>query len=162
MFIVGNTVIHPIHGLGVVQSIADQEIMGQKGAYANIRFPMAKITVSVPADGESSCIRTLIDLKDMDKVIAHMRKESEELPARSSDRYNINIRKIKTNDIYRLAEVVRDLTSLACERKLSPKEQNMLKQTRRAIAIEFSELSGHSIEHFENEIDEICRNKTHS
>ena len=157
MFIVGSKVIHPIHGLGTVQGIEEQEIMGQKGVFACIYFADAKLTVNVRAEGEGSMIRPLISCGEMGKVLDYLKLKSENVPAKSSDRYNINIKKLKSNDIYRLAEVVRDLTLLSLERKLSPKEQNMLKQTRKAMAIEFACLTDQPVEKFEAEIDEICR-----
>ncbi|MDO5296668.1 MAG: CarD family transcriptional regulator [bacterium] len=157
MFIVGSQVIHPIHGLGIVQSLEEQEIMGQKGVFACIYFAEAKLSINVRAEGEGSMIRPLISSSEMQKVLEYLKVPSDSVPAKSSDRYNVNIKKLKSNDIYKLAEVVRDLTILSLERKLSPKEQNMLKQTRKAMAIEFACLTNQTADYYENEIDEICR-----
>ncbi len=159
MFVIGSTVIHPIHGLGTVQGIAEDEIMGQRGLFASIFFQEARITVNVRADGEKCIIRPLIEEAEIAKVMEHLRSKSESLPTKSSDRYNVNMRKITNNDIYGLAEVVRDLTSLSKGHKLSPKEQTMLKQTRRVMAIEFAFITHRDIEEIETEIDDMCRNE---
>ncbi len=157
MFIIGSHVTHPIHGLGTVQSIEEQEIMGHKGIFANIFFAEAKLSVNIPAEEEGGMIRPLIAAEEIPKVLEHLQSKSTGLPAKSAERYNINLKKIKSNDIIQLAEVVRDLTHLSLERKLSPKENNMLKQTRKAIAVEFAYLTGRTVECFEAEIDDICR-----
>ena len=157
MFDIGSTVTHPIHGLGVVRSIGEKEIMGQKNTYAEIFFPEAKLTISVRADGEGSIIRPLIKIGDIPSVEECLRAPAQTLPSKSSERYNLNLRKIKGNDIMGLAEIVRDLTHLSLTHKLSPKEQAMLKQTRRAIAVEMAHITEQDIDELDARLDELCR-----
>lgn len=104
-------------------------------------------------------IRPLIDADEIERVMEHLRNCEGNLPTKSSERYNINLRKIKSCDIYQLAEVVRDLTGLSREKKLSPKEQQMLKQSRKMLSVEFGYVTSRDEEEMEAVIDATCRNE---
>ncbi|MBQ7569201.1 hypothetical protein IJT17_10440, partial [bacterium] len=108
MFTVGSTVIHPIHGLGTVQNISEQVIMGQCGSFATIYFDLDKITINVRAEGEGTMIRPLIAASEIPTVIKHMKTGSSDLPSGASERYSVSMKKYKSNNIILMAETVRD------------------------------------------------------
>ena len=58
-------------------------------------------------------IRPLVDKEEILKIVSHLKTADSTLPTRSSDRYNFNLRKVKSCDVYQLAEVIRDLTVLS-------------------------------------------------
>lgn len=158
MFTVGSKVIHPLHGLGTVDSIEEKTILEQVSRFACISFQNDRLKIMVNLGQKNSMIRPLIAAEEIASVLSHLREQDGiSLPTRSSDRYNINLKRIKSCDIYQLAEVIRDLTGLSKNHKLSPKEQQMLKQARKTLAIEFSYVTGRVEDEMEAEIDEVCR-----
>ena len=160
MFTIGTKVVHPLHGLGTVDSIEEKAILGQISKYACISFSGDRLRIMVNLRQKNSMIRPLINSDEISKVMDHLRDSDGTLPTRSSDRYSLNIKKIKSCDIYQLAEVIRDLTGLSQNHKLSPKEQQMLKSARKTLAVEFSYVNGKNEEEMEAEIDETCRHES--
>ena len=157
MFAVGSKVVHPLHGIGTVETFEHGVILGQTCDFACITFQEGGLHVKVNINSKSFNVRPLVEKSEIDKILAHMETETETLPPRSSDRYNFNMRKVMSCDIYQLAEVIRDLTALSKSHKITPKEQQMLKQARKNMALEFSYITDQDEETFESEIDEICR-----
>ncbi len=159
MFTVGSKVIHPLHGLGTVEKVEEKTILGQVSQFACISFQNDRLKIMVNLEQRNSMIRPLIEADEIVRVMEHLRNCEGNLPTKSSERYNINLRKIKSCDIYQLAEVVRDLTGLSREKKLSPKEQQMLKQSRKMLSVEFGYVTSRDEEEMEAVIDATCRNE---
>lgn len=159
MFTVGSKVIHPLHGLGTVEKLEEKTILGQLSRFACISFQNDRLKIMVNLEQKNSMIRPLISEEEIARVMDHLRNCEGNLPTKSSERYNINLKKIKSCDIYQLAEVVRDLTGLSREKKLSPKEQQMLKQSRKMLSVEFGYVTSRDEEEMESVIDATCRNE---
>jgi|LSQX01.2.fsa_nt_gb CarD family transcriptional regulator len=159
MFTVGSKVIHPLHGLGTVEKIEEKTILGQLSKFACISFQNDRLKIMVNLEQRNSMIRPLVEASEIDQVMDHLRNCEGNLPTKSSERYNINLKKIKSCDIYQLAEVVRDLTGLSRQKKLSPKEQQMLKQSRKMLSVEFSYVTSRDEEEMEALVDATCRNE---
>lgn len=161
MFEIGNRVIHPIYGLGIVQSFSEQEILGKRGTFAKICFDEAKLTVEVCTEGKTAMIRDLISPETIEAVRAHLQTASVEQPAKASERFALNMQKLKSNDVMQIAEVVRDLTALSLARKLPPKEQTVLKQARHALATEIAYITNREVDSVDEELDDLCRDASH-
>lgn len=157
MFTVGSKVIHPLHGLGTVDTIEHKNILGQAADFACISFQKDRLQIMVNLSKSNCLIRPLVGIEDIAKVYDHMQVSDSNLPTRASDRYNLNMNKMKSCDIMQLAEVIRDLTYLSKNHKLSPKEQQMLKLARKTMTAEFSFVTERDEETIETEIDEACR-----
>ena len=159
MFTVGSKVIHPLHGLGTVEKIEEKTILGQLSKFACISFQNDRLKIMVNLEQRNSMIRPLVEASEIDQVMDHLRNCEGNLPTKSSERYNINLKKIKSCDIYQLAEVVRDLTGLSRQKKLSPKEQQMLKQSRKMLSVDFCYVTSRDEEEMEALVDATCRNE---
>ena len=157
MFEIGSKVMHPIYGLGTVQSFSEQEILGTRGLFTKILFEEAKLSVEIDTNSNTPMIRDLISPDSIEKVQARLQTQKEELPAKASERFALNMRKLKSNDVLQIAEVVRDLTALSLERKLPPKEQTILKQARHALATEIAFITAREVDSVDEELDELCR-----
>ena len=157
MFSIGSKVMHPLHGLGTVESIEHEVILGQECEFASIYFQNDRLRIKVNNSRKNAMIRPLVNKEDIGKIISHLQSADSPLPTRPSDRYNFNLRKVKSCDVYQLAEVIRDLTVYSKAHKLPPKELQMLKQARKTLATEFSFVTDRDEEAIESEIDEICR-----
>lgn len=157
MFTIGSKVIHPLHGLGTVESIEQEVILDQEVVSACIVFDDNKLKIKINLNLKNSIIRPLICKDDIEKVIEYLKTDPGVLPVRSSDRYALNMKKLKSGDIFQLAEIVRDLTSYSQDHKLPPKEAQILKQARRTIATEFGYIKKQNEDIIESDIDKICR-----
>ena len=157
-FVIGQKVMHPLHGIGEVEKIEQKQILGKLGEFSEIYFQNERLRLMVNLSSENVMIRKLIAKEEIPKVTKFMKSCSNKLAARSSERYNINMKKIKSTDIYKMAEVVKDLTDLKQTKKLSSKEENMLKQTKKILSSEFSYVGEMSEEEAEQMIDQTVKN----
>src|SRR5437762_1755967 len=138
MFSVGEKVLHPLHGVGVVETIEEKTILEKIARFSTISFQNDRLKIMVNLDQGNNLIRHLVSHDEVPKVISFLRECKVNLAVKSSEHYNINLKKIKSGDPYQLAEVIRDLSDLSRVKKLSPKEAAMLKQTKKLLSTEFS------------------------
>jgi CarD family transcriptional regulator len=157
MYSVGSKVVHALHGLGTVETIEEKDILGQIARFSVISFQNDRLKIMVNVDQRNNMIRPLTESSDIPKVLDYMKSVTCEMPSKSSERYAINLRKVKSADVYQLAEVVKDLMDLSREKKLSPKELAMLKQARGILSSEMGQVLSKSIEEMESSIDVACR-----
>lgn len=157
MYSCGQRVVHPLYGIGLVEKIEEKEFMGTISRFGIISFQNDRLRYMVNLDQKNNMIRDLISRDEVAKVLEFMRNCKSGLPVKSSERFSVNMKKIKTADIYQLAEVLKDLSELSKVKKLSPKEQTMLKQSRKLMAAEFSCVTEETPERLEQLIDNTCR-----
>jgi len=138
-FEVGDKVVYPMHGAGVVESIEEKEILGKKQEYYVLNFPMGGVKVMVPTQNvEQIGLRQVIAEDDVGKVMDILSGDKTKMPANWSKRYRINMNKIKSGDIYEVAAVVRNLMLRDKERGLSNAERKMLNSARQILISELA------------------------
>ncbi len=153
----GVFIMHPLHGIGYVEKFESKEILGQECTFAVISFQSDKLKIMVNVNQKDSLIRNLIKQEDIPKILLYIKNFESDFPVKSSDRYNLNMKKIKSSDINMLAQVIKDLTMLGRHKKLTPKELAMLKQSKKTMATEFAFVAALSFEDAEMMIEESCR-----
>jgi len=151
---IGQKVLHPLHGIGTVETIEEKRILGKTGKFSVINFSNDRLKIMVNLD-QKSMIRALTSNEDINKVFDHLKKNASNLPSRSSERYNLNMKKIKSSDIYQMAEVIRDLCDLNKRKKLSRKEASMLKQAKKIFCSEVSYVRKISEEDAEKMLEDL-------
>jgi len=156
-FDAGQMVMHPLYGIGVVEKIEEKDILGKINKFSIISFQNDRLRIMVNMEQKNNLIRNLVEKEEIPKVLQFIKTSRSELPIKSSERYNINLKKIKSSDIYQLAGVIKDLSMLGKDKKLSPKELNMLKQSKKMLAMEFGYVSSISQEDAEMMIDGSCK-----
>ena len=102
-------------------------------------------------------IRPIIEQDEIPKVMDHLQNWDSDLPTKAPTRYSMNLGKLKSGDIFALCEVIKGLTALSETRKLSPKDQTMLEQTRKNLAEELGLVRDVQTEEMEEIIDLACR-----
>lgn len=153
----GAMVMHPLYGIGTVEKIEEKDILGKVNRFSIISFQNDRLKIMVNMEQKNNLIRNLIAREEIPRVLNFIRECKSELPIKSSERYNVNLKKIKSSDIYQLSEVIKDLSLLGREKKLSPKEVNMLKQSKKMLAMEFGYVSSISQEDAEMMIEASCK-----
>lgn len=156
-FTVGQKVVHPLHGIGTVESIEEKNILGKTTRFSEIYFSGERLKIMVNLDSENSMIRSLISKDEIPKILKVMKNAKNDVSLRSSERFNNNMKKIKSADIYKMAEVIKDLTELKKCKKLSCKEEMMLKQTKKILSSELSFVGNIPQEEAEQMIDQVVK-----
>ena len=110
MFNVGDKIVYPMHGAGVIESIEEKSILDEKQAYYIIKMP-GEVKVMVPtAKAEEIGVRSVIDKEQAGKVINVLEQESTETEMNWNKRYRNNYEKMKTGNIFEVADIVRNLS----------------------------------------------------
>lgn len=137
MFNIGDKVVYPMHGAGVIESIEEKEISGEKLRYYIIKLPMGEMKAMVPMDKVKEVgLRQVIDEEEILKVFEVLKSESSVMPLNWNHRYRANLEKIKSGSIYEVAEVVRNLAFRDRQKGLSTGEKKMLENARRILLSE--------------------------
>lgn len=137
MFKIGDKVVYPMHGAGVVEAIEEREILGESKQYYVLRLPIGNMKVMVPtSSGEEVGLRGVIDQEEVQKVFGLLKDEVTSMPVNWNRRYRANLEKIKSGNIYEVAEVVRNLACRDRERGLSSGEKRMLESARQILISE--------------------------
>jgi CarD family transcriptional regulator len=136
-FEVGDNVVYPHHGAGKVLRKEIKEVLGDRREYLTIKILHNDMTVMVPTENAALAgLRRVIDEETVKKVLAVLGDECSEMPKNWNRRFKHNRDKIKTGDIYELAEVVRNLAIREAEKGLSTGEKQMFTRAKRILASE--------------------------
>jgi CarD family transcriptional regulator len=150
-FQVGDNVVYPHHGAGVVKSRAPRKVLGEERDYLKIRILHNDMTVHVPCDQANAVgLRRVIDEETVRKVLDVLEGPVTDMPKNWNRRFKHNREKIKTGNIYELAEVVRNLATRENEKGLSTGEKQMFTRTKKVLASELM----YALEKTEDEAEE--------
>ena len=137
MFVVGDTVVYPQHGAGRIVDMVDQDFQGELRSYFLIQILHNQMTVMVPVDGlDKAGIRAVISAQEVEELVGVLRDDPTKMPVNWSRRVRHNSDKIKTGDIFEIADVLRNLALRDSERGLSTGEKQMFGKVRRIMASE--------------------------
>src|SRR5438477_11674533 len=115
----------------------EMEMLGERREYLTIKILHNDMTVRVPTENAALAgLRRVIDEDTVKKVLDVLRDEVSEMPKNWNRRFKHNRDKIKTGDIYELAEVVRNLSLRENEKGLSTGEKQMFTRTKKILASE--------------------------
>lgn len=126
MYHVGDKIVYPMHGAGVIEGIETKEILGVQREYYVFRTH-GRMKVMIPIEKcEEIGVRDIIDESKVDELIDVLKAESTPMPSNWNRRYRANMDKMKTGDILQVAEVARNLYRIEREKSLSNGEKKML------------------------------------
>lgn len=155
MFKIGDRVVYPMHGAGIIEQIEEKEILGEKRKYYVMRMPIGDMKVMIPVDNiEEIGIREIIDDNDMEKVVTILKGDRTKMPQNWNRRYRMNMEKIKSGDIFEIASVVRNLMLRDAEKGLSTGERKMLNSAKQMLISEIVLVVDTDQEETEKLIDE--------
>ena len=137
MYNVGDKIVYPMHGAGVIESIEEREILGEKQNYYIVRMPVGDMKVMIPIKNVKSIgIREIIPNKEVDKVLDILKGHEINVTSNWNKRYRENMVKIKSGDIYEVADVVRSLMLRDRVKGLSTGERKMLNSAKQILISE--------------------------
>jgi CarD family transcriptional regulator len=136
-FEIGDSVVYPHHGAGKVLKKEMKEVLGEKREYLTIKILHNDMTVMVPtANAAVAGLRRVVDEDTLQKVLAVLQDQCSDMPKNWNRRFKHNRDKIKTGDIYELAEVVRNLAIREHQKGLSTGEKQMYTRAKKVLASE--------------------------
>ena len=134
----GDKVVYPHHGAGLVMKKENRELMGEEREYLTIKILHNELTVMVPCENAGKAgLRRVIDEVEIKKVTDVLTDDVSEMPKNWNRRFKYNREKIKTGDVFELAEVVRNLAIREMEKGLSTGEKQMYTRAKKILASEF-------------------------
>lgn len=153
LFQIGDNIVYPMHGAGIIKAIEEKEISGEKQQYYVIKMLISNMQVMIPTGKIlSSSIRPVTDIIALMHIINifHHGESDRLLPWKQ--RYKVNTDKIKTGKIQECTEVVRDLMRIKKEKALNTSEKKMLDNAHKFLISELALIKGIT----ENQIKSFC------
>ncbi len=134
---IGDSVVYPHHGAGKVLKKEQKEVLGEQREYLTIKILHNDMTVMVPCEnaGKAGLRRVICD-EDVQKVLSVLRDDVSDMPKNWNRRFKHNRDKIKTGDVFELAEVVRNLAIREADKGLSTGEKQMYTRAKKILASE--------------------------
>jgi CarD family transcriptional regulator len=155
-FDVGDKVVYPHHGAATIEKREKKEAFGKKQEYLVLRLAYGDLTLMVPADNaEEIGLRDVINDEEVEEVFAVLRKKEARMPTNWSRRFKNHVEKLKSGDIYQVAEVVRNLTIREKDKGLSAGEKRMLGKARQILVSELTFALKLDEETAEEKLDEV-------
>lgn len=137
MYKIGDKIVYPMHGAGIIEQIEQKVILGERREYYVLRVPCGDMKIMIPVDKSDDIgVRSVISAEEMKEVLAILRGESTEMSANWNRRYRENTDKLKTGDAKEVAEVLRNLLRTDREKTLSTGEKKMLSSARQILVSE--------------------------
>ena len=156
MFKVGDRVVYPMHGAGVIESIEEKEVLGEKRRYYIMKMPIGDMKVMDPMDSVSEIgLRQVVDEDGVQKVMSILKDKKSTMSANWNHRYRANMEKIKSGNIFEVAEVVRNLILRDREKGLSTGERKMLENAKQILISELVLAKGEEEGQVENLLEGV-------
>jgi len=138
-FRVGEKVVYPNHGVGVIEKISTQQIDGELSKFYLLRLNLTNSIVMVPISNATEVgLRHLISLADCEYLLKNLAENFSNPPSDWKDRYREFVNMMRTGDIYNVARVLKTLTYLNQLKPLSFREKRMLERARYLVISEIA------------------------
>jgi CarD family transcriptional regulator len=136
---VGETVVYPHHGAAVIEKRETRNLQGAERDYLVLRLTYGDLTLMVPADATDEVgLRSVCSGDEVEAVWDVLKSRDFTMPTNWSRRFKANYEKLKSGDIFQVAEVVRNLALRERDRGLSAGEKRMLTKARQILVSELS------------------------
>ncbi len=159
MLAIGDCVVYPMHGAGIIESIEEQEIMGQNQSYYVLRIPFGNMRVLIPLNKvEEVGLRNIIDASEITKIEEVLSGVPELNEGGSwNRRFNANMAKLKSGNVIDVAEVVRNLTLQDRVKKISSGERRLLDTAKHILTSELALATQKDLSEMEKWLQELLR-----
>ena len=138
-FKVGDRVVYPHHGAAVIEKKETKQAFGEETEYLVLRMAHGDMVLSVPVDkAEEVGMRWPISTEDVEDLFEVLRKRDVREPANWSRRFKNHQEKLKSGDVYQVAEVVRNLALREKDKGLSAGEKSLYNKARNVLVSELS------------------------
>ncbi len=138
MLSLGDKVVHPMHGAGTIKSVEEQTVNGKTQSYFVLEMVFGQMTLKVPIDGADVVgIRLVMEKSQFDNILTNFSLNvSQQSYTSWNRRVNAYVQKLKSGDVYQVADVVRELIVQAKNKKLSAGERRILSLAKQILLSE--------------------------
>ncbi|MEA2446683.1 MAG: CarD family transcriptional regulator [Actinomycetota bacterium] len=156
-FKVGDKVVYPHHGAAIIEALENKELFGEKRKYYILRLAYGDLTLMVPTDSTDEVgLRSVTPAREVPKVLKVLKKqEATQNTTNWSRRFKANVEKLRSGDIYQVADVVRSLHQRDKEKGLAAGEKRMLTKARQILVSELTFSKNCNEEEAEKMLDEV-------
>lgn len=150
MYKIGDKVVYPMHGAGIIVEIAKEEVLGSRISYYILEMPVGNMRLMIPQDRVAELgLREIITEKDAEKLLEFLESGCQEMEGTWNQRHRNSIEKIKTGNIFEIGEVVYGLTRRSQIKVLSAGEKKLLQNAKQILISELVLAKGSSEEEIE-------------
>ena len=137
MFGIGDRVVYPMHGAGIIEAVEEREILGARQLYYVMRLPLGDMKVYIPKGNvDNMGLRQIVGKGEVAAVLNVLKEQHQEEQGNWNRRYRANLDKLRTGCILSVAEVVSILTLREKNKGLSTGEKRMLETARQILISE--------------------------
>ena len=154
MFQIGDKVVHPMHGAGVIDSIVQRRVAGQVQEYYQLKLSVGNMVVMVPTDNTGEVgMRPVVSGAKAEELMSEMEGIEVDMTSNWNRRYRENLVRLKSGDLLEVARVIKGLTIRDQKRGLSTGERKMLHSARQILISEIVLSKSVSYESVEEELN---------
>lgn len=154
MFQIGDKIVHPMHGAGIVDSIVQKKISGVTRDYYILKLPVKAMLVMIPTENCAEIgVRPVVDQQKADDVLDSLPTIEVEMTQNWNRRYRENMDRLKSGDLFEVARVVKGLMKRDVDRGLSTGERKMLMSAKQILISEIVLSKSSSYEDVEEQIN---------
>ena len=154
MYQVGDKVVHPMHGAGIIDSIVQRKVNGVVKDYYLLNLFDGNMMVMIPTDNTSEIgVRPVVSGQEASKLLQAMENIQVDMTQNWNQRYRENMLRIKSGDLLEVAKVVKGLMLREGDRGLSTGERKMLHSAKQILISELVLSQGASYEDVEARIN---------
>lgn len=159
MYKVGDKIVYPLHGAGVIEKIEDKDIGGDTKKYYIVKISHNQLVIMIPEDTcQDIGIREVISKKKAREILNLLGSNRSRMPHDWNLRFKKNKEKLKTGDIFEVAEVVRNLSLREGDVGLSTGEKRLLNQAKQILVSELCYSLDIPIEETKDKVEKILGN----
>ncbi len=137
MYSIGDKIVYPMHGAGIIEAIEEKVVLGKKQSYYIMRIPAGDMKVMIPMNScDEIGVRFVIGKDEASKVLEAFRSYPVEEDNNWNKRHRDNMVKIKSGDIYQVCTVVKELMLRDRLKGLSTSERKMLTSAKQIVVSE--------------------------
>ncbi len=154
MFNIGDKVVYPMHGAGIIEGIEEKEFLGKSQRYYILRLPIKEMKVMLPTENVQLLgLRDIVASTIIPGVLTVLGDVQSDMSTNWNRRYRENMEKVKTGDIHDVAAVVRDLQLMDRTKGLSTGERKMLSNSKQILVSELALVQNKGRQEIETIID---------
>ena len=158
MFRIGDKIVHPMHGAGVVDGIVQRKVNGVVRDYYTLKLPIGGMLVMIPTDHcDQIGVRAILSGDEAERILDQLTDVQVEMQSNWNHRYRENMERLKSGDLMEVAKVVKGLAQREGRRGLSNGERKMLHSAKQILVSEIGLAQSISYQEAEDRLEEALR-----
>lgn len=154
MFCIGDKVVHPMHGAGIISDVVREKIAGNVQDYYVFRMSVGGLVLKIPVLSSGTVgLRRIVEQEEADRLLAALPAMDTEMTSNWNRRYRENLQRLKSGDIYEVARVIKGLAFRDSQQSLSTGERKMLHTAKQILISEIVLVLGQDYEQVEGRVN---------